>query len=111
MLAVAGVVALPTPRVRADAKAVVKMSDAPAAFLPAKVTVKVGDEVEWINTGKAIHSVTTAPPLPAGAESFDSGFLMPGAKWEHKFTVPGTYHYLCIPHANSGMSGVVVVTK
>jgi len=108
---VVGLAGLSASGAGADAKVVVKMTDAPAAFVPAKVTVKAGEEVEWINTGQAIHSITLAPPVPAGAESFDSGFLMPGGKFEHKFTVPGTYHYMCIPHANSGMTGEVVVTK
>lgn len=90
---------------------VVKMTDAPAAFVPTKVAIKVGGSVEWENTGHNMHSVTANPPLPNGAQSFDSGFMPPGTKFTYKFTVPGTYHYLCIPHANSGMAGEVIVKK
>ncbi|HVB59484.1 MAG TPA: plastocyanin/azurin family copper-binding protein [Candidatus Acidoferrales bacterium] len=110
LLAVARI-AVPAFAAHANSPVVVKMTDVPAAFVPKKVTIKVGGEVEWENTGHNMHSVTANPPLPPGAESFDSGFMAPGATWIHKFTVPGTYHYLCIPHANSGMAGEVVVKK
>lgn len=104
-------IGLPAFAGQTNSAVVVKMTDVPAAFVPAKVTIKVGGEVDWENTGHNMHSVTANPPLPPGAESFDSGFMEPGVTWTHKFTVPGTYHYLCIPHANSGMAGEVVVKK
>lgn len=111
ILLVVSLLGLPASAAQANPAAVVKMTDAPAAFVPAQVAIKVGGKVEWDNTGNAIHSVTANTPLPAGAQTFDSGFIMPGAKFTHTFTVPGTYHYVCLPHANSGMVGVVVVTK
>ena len=103
--------ALPRLAAGATSPAVVTMTDAPPAFVPAKLTIKVGDEVDWRNTGQVMHSVTANPPLPAGAQSFDSGFMPPGATFTHKFTVAGTYHYVCMPHANSGMVGEIVVAK
>jgi plastocyanin len=109
---VAGAASLfaPAPSSAGKSAVVVTMRDAPTAFIPDKVTVKVGETVEWKNTGKVIHSVTSKT-VPAGAESFDSGFMMPGAEFSHTFKVAGTYEYLCLPHANSGMTGKVIVTK
>jgi plastocyanin len=108
---VVSLIGLSVSRAQSNPAAVVKMADTPAAFVPAKVTIKAGEKVEWDNTGKAMHSVTANPPLPAGAKIFDSGFMMPGGKFIYTFAVPGTYHYLCLPHANSGMAGEVIVTK
>jgi plastocyanin len=98
----------------------VKMTDTPARFVPEKVTIKVGDTVEWYNNAASLHSVTTNQSVaqnpkdvssPPGAKPFDSGFMPPGAKWSYTFTVPGTYKYLCLPHEKDGMVGYVVVTK
>lgn len=98
----------------------VKMSDTPAKFIPEKVTIKVGDKVEWVNNAQSLHSVDADPSaaqtpgdvvLPAGAKPFDSGFMAPGAKYSYTFTVPGTYKYVCLPHEKDGMKGEIVVQK
>lgn len=108
------------PSVALAKTTVVKMTDKPPRFVPQKLTVKVGETVEWINTGKELHSATFNPKhaqtpsqvsLPKGAKPFDSGFMTPGAKYSHKFTVPGTYKYVCIPHEKDGMLGEVIVKK
>jgi plastocyanin len=49
--------------------------------------------------------------LPKGAATFDSGFMPPGATFDYTFTVPGTYHYFCVPHEKAGMVGTIVVKK
>lgn len=96
----------------------VKMSDTPPKFIPATITIQKGDTVEWDNNAASLHSVTTNSAvaqnpkdvsLPKGAKPFDSGFMPPGQKWSYKFTVPGTYKYLCLPHEKDHMTGVVVV--
>jgi plastocyanin len=106
--------------VRAAPAVVVKMTDKPPLFKPLKVTVKVGQTVEWINNAQTLHSVTTDADSaqkptdvssPPGAKPFDSGFMRPGATFDYTFTVPGTYKYLCLPHEKDGMIGIVVVSK
>lgn len=98
--------------------AIVKMTDTPPKFEPAKVTIKVGETVQWVNNAATLHSVDAdasmvqSPKdvvLPAGAKPFDSGFMSPGATFEYKFTVPGTYKYTCVPHEKDGMMGEVEV--
>jgi len=111
---------LPDPARAATSPVVIKMGDKPAVYTPAKVTVKVGVPVEWINTGTTVHSVTLVPDdaqnpkdatEPKGAKTFDSGFMPPGGTFSYTFTVPGTYHYFCVPHEKAGMVGVVTVRK
>ncbi len=113
--------AIESPRANAASKTViVTMTDEPPAYVPPKLTVKRGATVEWKNTGKTLHDVTTNPSMaqeksdlavPAGAKPFDSGFMPPGASWSYTFTVPGRYRYVCIPHEKDGMIGEVTVTK
>jgi plastocyanin len=97
--------------------AVVEMDDR-LRFLPDTIRVRAGETVEWRNTSALIHTVTADPDrawrpenvrLPAGAERFDSGELVPGARFAHTFTVPGVYTYVCLPHEPAGMIGVVIV--
>ncbi|HUY38630.1 MAG TPA: plastocyanin/azurin family copper-binding protein [Candidatus Binataceae bacterium] len=111
---------LPSPAGAASAPVVIKMADTPAVYEPARVSVKAGEPVQWINTGKSVHSVTLVPDdaqnpkdasEPAGAKTFDSGFMPPGGTFSYTFTVPGTYHYFCVPHEKAGMVGVVTVKK
>jgi len=34
---------------------VIKMTDKPPVYIPAKVTIKVGQTVEWINNAATLH--------------------------------------------------------
>lgn len=120
IIAVLALAFLPDPANAATRPIVIKMADKPAVYEPAKITVKVGEPVQWINNGKAVHSVTLVPDdaqnpkdasEPAGAKTFDSGFMPPGGTFSYTFTVPGTYHYFCVPHEKAGMVGVVTVKK
>jgi plastocyanin len=111
----------PTSRAYAGSKTVVvTMTDKPPAYVPPKLTVKVGTTVQWKNTGNSLHDVTTDASkaqnkndvaLPSGAKPFDSGFMAPGTSWSYTFTVPGRYEYACIPHEKDHMLGEIIVTK
>lgn len=103
--------------------------DAPAAvvhmtsqnrFVPAIVTIKVGQSVKWVNDDAATHTVTTDPSqlaneddvqIPSGAKPFNSNSVGKGKSFEQKFDVPGTYQYACAPHEGDKMVGKVVVTR
>src|ERR1700680_3437252 len=101
-----------------QATVTIKMLDMPPAFAPANLTIRVGDTVEWQNVGNEVHHATSDPSMaikgsevgnPAGAESFDSGFLRPGESFSHTFKVPGVYKYACAIHETKGMIGQIVV--
>jgi plastocyanin len=120
LLAASAIVTLLARRTAVASQPVVtiKMLDVPAAFEPGTITIKVGDTVEWRNVGNEVHHATTDPSMaincgdvgsPAGAETFDSGFLKPGATFSHTFKVAGTYRYACAVHETSGMIGKIVV--
>jgi plastocyanin len=99
------------------AMANVRMTDG-LRFKPARLVVHAGDTVEWTNASTLPHTVTADARravegkevvLPAGAAPFDSGKIAPGGSYRHTFTKPGTYKYICIPHAALGMVGEVIV--
>ncbi len=72
-------------------------------FKPAKIKVKKGDTVVWTNNGEGDHTVT------AKDESFESGKIAVGEKFEHKFEEAGKFEYVCDYHPR--MKGVVEVTE
>lgn len=92
-------------------------------FVPEEVEISVGDTVRWTFESEG-HNVTAKPEadtkveLPEGAEPFatyegNRSFMVVqvGETFEHTFTVPGTYVYVCAPHADQGMVGRVIVTE
>ena len=100
----------------------------PTSFDPPTITVAVGEEVVWENTGTRDHTVTAyEESLPDGAAYFASGgyeseaaareawssgaggALSNGEQFTHTFEIPGEYEYFCIPHESGGMVGTVIV--
>lgn len=106
--------AVPKPAVAE--KGTVNMGD--LAFLPATITVNVGQRITWKNSSEAVHNVVDDASkalsvadvkLPSSVQPFDSGFLQPGQTFSRVFTVPGVYRYVCTLHEANGMKGVVIV--
>ena len=72
-------------------------------FVPADVTIFVGDTVQWDNTG-GFHDVEAVDG------SFDSG-APSSDPWtfSHVFDTPGTFDYFCEVQVGIGMVGTVTV--
>ncbi|MCI0429831.1 MAG: plastocyanin/azurin family copper-binding protein [Rhodospirillales bacterium] len=90
------------------------------SFSPQTVTIRAGQVVLWRNQSLFGHTVTfdrsaaddpSDVVLPAGAEPFSSGDIPPGETFAHKFTVPGTYRYVCLKHEGQSMTGTLIVTQ
>jgi plastocyanin len=71
------------------------------AFEPPSVELPEGTTILWTNNGVAPHAVS------ATDGSFDSGTFDSGASFEHTFTTPGTYAYLCRVHPE--MTGTIEI--
>src|SRR5215218_96376 len=63
-------------------------------FEPKEQKIAVGDTVTW-NFVDGGHSTTSLAGQP---DSWNSHTEKQGATFEHTFTRPGRYQYLCIPH-------------
>ncbi|MFO1327296.1 MAG: plastocyanin/azurin family copper-binding protein [Rubrivivax sp.] len=73
-------------------------------FRPARLEVKAGTTVRWVNQEKR----TTHSVLFTGPGGFESERFFPGDSWERRFDQPGLYPYTCGPHPE--MKGLVEVT-
>ena len=75
------------------------------SFIPAEITVKAGDTVEWINREKRqYHSVW----FEESGEP-ESDYFFPGEKTTRQFNEAGRFPYRCGPHP--AMTGVVNVEE
>jgi plastocyanin len=73
-------------------------------FAPKTQTVAVGDTVTW-NFNDGGHSTTSLPGQP---DKWDSDVKDKGAVFQHTFSRPGKYQYICVPHRDF-MKGTIVV--
>ena len=76
-------------------------------FLPASITINVGDTVEWTNIDTAAHTVTAGSPADGPAGTFDSSLVMADASYAFTFEETGTFNYFCMVHP--WMTGSVTV--
>ena len=104
-----------------EVRAVMSKDGAQVYFDPVGLHIQPGDTVRWIQIS-GYHSVAAYHPtngnhelrIPDQAQPWDSTILLAeypakGSTFEHKFTVPGVYDYLCQPHEAAGMVGRIVV--
>ena len=98
----------PFAPIPAEAAATAQVSIIDFGFSPASVTVAAGSTVRWVNSGAAIHSVTSdtgafdsSPSCPAGP------CIDPAGSYSHLFAQAGRFAYHCKVHPD--MTGTVVV--
>jgi aldose sugar dehydrogenase len=79
------------------------------AFQPNPLTIKVGDNVTWINNDTVMHTVTSGsgPNDPNEGKQFNSGLLAEGQAVIHTFKRVGEFNYFCLVHPN--MIGKIIV--
>ena len=76
-------------------------------YIPAEVTISVGETVTWSNDDTAAHTVTSGLATEGPDGNFDSSLFMAGTTYEHTFDAPGEYDYFCMVHP--WMTGKVTV--
>jgi plastocyanin len=72
-------------------------------FEPAKMTIAVGDTVQFVNSDEEPHTVT------AKDGTFNSKALDTNQTWNYTATKPGTFPYICSIHPF--MKGTLTVTS
>ncbi len=112
------------PSRNGDSSRAVGMTDG-FVFEPESVRIAAGTTVEWTNEGNAAHTVTayedripdTAAYFASGGfeteeaarNNLESGLIEADESYSHTFERSGQYHYFCIPHEGSGMTGTIRV--
>lgn len=90
-------------------------------FSPANISVTVGDTIRWVWSNGA-HTTTcngtSGTTRPAGAAPWDAFMSSGSPTFTYIVTVPGMYHYVCLPHApemagniNAVASSITQVTE
>lgn len=79
-----------------------------ACYIPADISISVGDTVTWSNDDTAAHTVTSGLASEGPDGNFDSSLFMAGATYEVTFDEAGEYPYFCMVHP--WMVGTVTVS-
>ena len=74
-------------------------------FEPAILRVDIGDSVTFLATDAGHNSASKRGMIPEGAEGWNGGL---DEELTVEFTVPGIYGYICLPHYEWGMVGLIV---
>ncbi len=75
-------------------------------FTPDILHVQLGDSVTFIPTDNGHNTASKRGMLPEGAEPWNSPM---DEEFNVTFTVEGVYGYVCVPHYEMGMVGLIVV--
>lgn len=75
-------------------------------FIPEELEISPGTTVRWVNEARRTFHDVYFPDEDMGSPPR----MFHEETWERTFDEPGTYHYICRPHEDRGMKGVVHVT-
>ena len=74
-------------------------------YMPAKLTVKKGDTVVWVNSDDRDHTVVSSDK----GKTFNSGKIAAGEEFQHTFDGAGKFEYGCEYHPR--MKAVIEVSE
>ena len=81
----------------------------PNCFIPATLTVSVGDIVIFNNNDTAAHTSTAGTPADGPSGAWDSSLVMTGQSYSVTLDAVGTYPYMCMVHP--WMEGTIIVQE
>ena len=78
-------------------------------FSPDVLTVDAGQTITITLGSPHTFTEVSEETWNAGGNTSNGGFNFSAGTHELTLDIPGTYYYVCIPHANSGMKGRIIV--
>lgn len=78
-------------------------------FSPALLTVQAGTDITLTIGGQHTMTEVSEATWNANGNTSNGGFNFGPGTNTLNLTIPGTYYYVCSPHANMGMKGRIVV--
>ena len=78
-------------------------------FNPAKLTIKIGDTVVWINDDDTKHKLSFEDKSLGGPSREKAHKFSVGDNFSFIFTKEGEFKYTCITHEGQDMVGIIVV--
>ena len=81
------------------------------SFSPATLTVDAGDEITTTIGSPLTCTEVTEATWNANGNTSNGGFNFSAGTHTLTLTIPGTYYYVCQPHASMGMKGQIIVNS
>lgn len=81
-------------------------SNTPNVFEPAILRIASGDTITFVPTDTGHNAASKRGMIPDGADPWNGAI---DDELNITFTVPGIYGYVCLPHYEQGMVGLIVV--
>lgn len=78
-------------------------------FNPSLLTVQVGTQISLSIGGAHTMTEVSEATWNMNGTTWNGGFNFDGGNHTLTLDIPGTYYYVCVPHAGSGMKGRIVV--
>lgn len=75
-------------------------------FTPDILRIQPGDTVTFVPTNNGHNTASKRGVIPDGADPWNSTM---DEEFSITLTVPGVYGYVCIPHYEMGMVGLIIV--
>lgn len=78
-------------------------------FNPARLTIKPGDTVVWVNDDDTKHKLSFEDKSLGGPSRENSHKFRVGDNFSFTFTKVGEFNYTCITHEGQDMVGIIIV--
>jgi plastocyanin len=78
------------------------------SFNPATLTVTAGTTITLNIGGQHTMTEVDEATWNANGNTWNGGFNFDGGTHELTLDIPGTYYYVCVPHASMGMKGQII---
>ncbi len=86
-----------------------QLTNAGLTFNPSVLTIQSGDSVHLVLSSPHTCTQVSQATWNANGNTPNGGFNFSAGTHTFSLSIPGTYYYVCIPHASSGMKGQIIV--
>ncbi|MBP8822646.1 MAG: hypothetical protein KBH07_03265 [Flavobacteriales bacterium] len=93
----------------AKAQTTHELTNVGTTFSPNLITMDAGDNIHLVLTGNHTCTQVDESTWNANGNTSNGGFNFGAGENTFSLDVPGTYYYVCIPHAGLGMKGRLIV--
>jgi plastocyanin len=93
----------------AQAQTTHQLTNAGFTFNPPVITMQAGDSVRVSLPSPHTCTQVSQATWNANGNTPNGGFNFSSGTHTFALTIPGTYYYVCSPHANMGMKGQIIV--
>jgi len=88
-----------------------ELTNVGTTFSPNVITMEAGDNIHLVLASPHTCTEVSQSTWNANENTSNGGFNYSSGTNTFSITVPGTYYYVCIPHASMGMKGQIIVTE